>query len=215
MQNDKNNMIRTQDISNETSSKNVKKDSPTIGHYIKIVAVLTCICLGIALLLAVVNDVTEEKIAENETIEKQNAILAVFPESDEPPVEYVTGDGETVYIVKHNGAIIGYCVNTTGSGYGGDINMMVGINAEHQVSGLKIVSMSETPGVGSKVKQSTFLDRFLGFDHEVTIGEDVDGISGASFSSKGVAQAVNKAVSLDIDLNEVAEKISADLVNNG
>ena len=178
------------------------------GHLVKIVVVLTCICLGIALLLAVVNDITKDRIAENEILEKQNAILAVFPEGD-TTAEYTTEEGETVYIVTKEGKIIGYCVNAIGSGYNGDINMMIGLSADHEITGLTIVSMSETPGVGSKVGSGAFLERFIGFDHPVTIGEDVDGISGATFSSKGVAQAVSIAASLKVDLLDAAEKIGA------
>ncbi len=173
------------------------------GHLVKIVVVLTCICLGIALLLAVVNEVTKDKIAENEILEKQNAILAVFPEGDNVS-EYTNEDGETVYRVSKDGEIIGYCVNAIGNGYNGDISMMVGFDTNHQVCGLKIVSMSETPGVGSKVAAPSFLERFFGLDHPVTIGEDVDGLSGATFSSKGVAEAVSKAAQVKVDLTALA-----------
>jgi len=177
----------------------------SLGHSIKIVVVLTAICVMIALLLAVVNNLTKDVIAENAVREQKEAILALFPEG-EGVIEY-DKNGTTVYVVTKSGELIGYCIPSTGAGFGGEISAMIGFDTSSAVSGIKITAMSETAGVGTKVKNDTFLSRFFGKSEPVTIGETVDGISGATFSSKGVAQAVNNAMAVGVDVNKMATEI--------
>ncbi len=174
------------------------------AYLIKLVAVLTVICTCIALLLAVVNSITEDKIAENAANQQQKAILAIFPEGDETE-EYINEAGDDIFIVYKNGEPIGYCVSTTGSGFGGDVNVMVGIDPTGAVYGIKIVSMSETPGIGTKVQGESFLSQFIGQSGE----SDVDMISGATFSSKAVKEAVDKALAVEVDIYERTENENA------
>lgn len=194
----------------QTESTGETSASPNL---VRLVVVLTCICAGIALLLSVVNSVTKDVIIENQAKAKQEAILAVFPEGDAVE-EYTTESGESVYIVLNEGKIIGYTVNAVASGYMGPVEMMIGMTSEGAVDGIKIVSTSETPGVGTKIGAESFLSLFEGFDHPVILGEDVDAISGATFSSRAVEEAVNYAVSLEVDLNDAASKLKASLVNS-
>lgn len=177
------------------------------AYTVRMVVILAAICTGIALLLSVVNMLTENVIAENVVKEQNKAVLSIFPDGEEVK-EYTLDSGETVFAIIKDGGIIGCCVNSVGSGYGGDINLMVGIDTDGKVSGISFVSMSETPGVGTKVKGEGFVSQFLGLGENAVIGGNVDGISGATFSSKGVAEAVNNAVALDIDFEEMAKNLS-------
>ena len=170
------------------------------------VVILAAICTGIALLLSVVNMLTENVIAENVVNEQNKAVLSIFPDGEEVK-EYTLDSGETVFAIIKDGGIIGCCVNSGGSGYGGDINLRVGIDTDGKVSGISFVSMSETPGVGTKVKGEGFVSQFLGLSENAVIGENVDGISGATFSSKGVAEAVNNALAHGIDFEEMAKNL--------
>ena len=176
------------------------------AYTVRMVVILAAICTGIALLLSVVNMLTENVIAENVVKEQNKAVLSIFPDGEEVK-EYMLDSGETVFAIIKDGGIIGCCVNSVGSGYGGDINLMVGIDTDGKVSGISFVSMSETPGVGTKVKGKGFVSQFLGLGEKAVIGENVDGISGATFSSKGVAEAVNNALALDIDFEEMAKNL--------
>lgn len=166
-------------------------------YLVKLVLVLTIICTGIALLLAIVNSVTKDKIAENIAKQQETAIFTIF-ENGNSTEEYVTADGETVYIVYKDGEAIGYCVNASGTGFGGEVQVMVGLKSDKSVHGIKIVSMSETPGIGTKVQGESFLRQFVGNSGKA----DADIISGATFSSKAVIEAVDYALALDFDLNE-------------
>ena len=176
------------------------------AYTVRMVVILAAICTGIALLLSVVNMLTENVIAENVVKEQNKAVLSIFPDGEEVK-EYTLDSGETVFAIIKDGGIIGCCVNSVGSGYGGDINLMVGIDTDGKVSGISFVSMSETPGVGTKVKGEGFVSQFIGLGENAVIGENVDGISGATFSSKGVAEAVNNALALGIDFEEIAKNL--------
>ena len=73
------------------------------------------------------------------------------------------------------------------------------MSADGKVEGIRILEMSETPGVGTKVNRDSFLGQFAGITGKAEAGENVDIISGASFSSKAVIQAVNQALGLEVD----------------
>ena len=174
---------------------------------IRTAAILTAICAGVALLLAVINGTTKDRIAQNLDAEKRAAILQVFPDGEDIK-PYTADSGEEVYLVTRGGELIGCCVDTVGTGYIGDIGMMVGIDAAHRVTGIRIVDIKETPGTGMKVQSEIFLKSFAGLDEEAVIGENVDGISGATRSSEGVAQGVNKALAVRIDFEKAARSLN-------
>ncbi|MBQ7923351.1 MAG: FMN-binding protein [Clostridia bacterium] len=176
------------------------------GYSIRMVVVLTAICAFVALLLSVVNNLTKDVIAENNIKARDAAILRVFPEGD--LVEMHGGDGivktemdtETVsgkvYRIYKGGTFIGYCVNVTPDGYENPISMMVGINTENTVVGITIVEIKETAGVGSKTNSEGFLSQFLNKSGPFAVGESIDGIAGATISSKAVTKGVNTALAL-------------------
>ena len=85
--------------------------------------------------------------------------------------------------------------------------MMVGIDPAGQVTGVSIVSHSETPNIGTKVvADQSVLDRFIGMSHadgEITVNSGsnrFDGVSGATVSSRGVTAGVNTALDAVADL---------------
>ena len=163
-------------------------------------------------MLAVVNHVTKDKISENDRKAREEAVLTVFSEGDLCK-EYITPNGDTVYFVAKGETVLGYCVNVSPAGYGGNIDMMVGISPDGEISGIKIVKLSETPGVGTKVRGDSFLSQFLGLSsgEDAVIGENIDTIGGATFSSRAVANGVNEALALSFDLNLAAEEMNLKL----
>jgi electron transport complex protein RnfG len=84
---------------------------------------------------------------------------------------------------------------SSGSGYNGPIGVMVGVNlADNQLTGISVVSHAETPGLGARIVESQFTESFAGKDvgKELAVG-DINAISGATLSTEGVVDAVNKA----------------------
>lgn len=163
---------------------------------LRIGGVLLIICAAVALILSFVNMVTIEKIAENEENEKREAIVALFGSDT---IEYnamanVPDTVNDIYSVSEGSSAVGYCVSVSPSGFGGNINIMVGIDPDGAVIGVRIVSHSETPGLGSRIENDSFLSQFDGKTGAVVNGQDFDIISGSTVSSKAIAAGVNTAL---------------------
>jgi electron transport complex protein RnfG len=87
------------------------------------------------------------------------------------------------------------------------IDVMVGIDMEGKLTGISVMTHSETPGLGARITETEFSDQFRGIplEEEVKLGDNVDGVSGASFSSKGVVAAITEAVKI---FPKVKEEVS-------
>ena len=179
----------------------------------RLIIVLTAICVGVAVLLAAVNAITVDKIAENTLKSKTEAILGIFKNGTDCELYQTLDDGSEIYLVGNGDGIIGYCAFVKSAGFGGDIEMMVGIDSDYNTEGVKIVAMSETPGVGSKTNSDGFLSRFAGMPHDDPAGK-VDVISGASISSRAVKAGVEKAHSIEIDLEAIANEKGTGIVRD-
>lgn len=195
-----------------TSSNNQKKNNESSpGYLARLVITLTAICVAIAVLLAAVNAVTRDKIAENVMKTKAEAVLDIFDKGTDCELYKTLDDGSEVYLVYRDGNVIGYCAFVSSVGFGGNIDMMVGINSAYETEGVKIVSMSETPGVGTKTDTPEFLNRFMGLGHNDPVGS-VDAVSGATISSTAVKNGVKLAHSIEIDLTAVCAEKGCSLI---
>ena len=102
-----------------------------------------------------------------------------------------------MYAAWQGEALAGYCVEVTADGFGGPMKLMVGVSAQGSVTGVAILSHSETPGMGDGVEDASFLESFLDRSGTVRIGSGsnaVEAVSGATESSQAVAQGVNQAL---------------------
>ena len=132
------------------------------------------------------------------------AILEVFKNAENSPIEdrksFTLADGRSVNVFPcmEGGRLTGVAVEQFGSGYGGDLGVVVGFRiAEDTLAGIGITTMKETAGVGTRVKEPSFLKQFPGKALPVKLrnqGGEIDAISGATVSSNGVIGAVAKAV---------------------
>ena len=201
-------------MSNEAKTK-VDMDPK---YLIKLTVTLFVTCVIVAGLLGFVNKLTLPNITAANERKTAEAIQQVLPEMEgSPTVMEVTGEmtaaasgaGATVteaYEAQAGGSVIGHALKIVASGSQGNIVMMVGLDAEGAVTGVSIVSNSETSGIGSKVMNNEpltsgtgVLDQFIGrsaADGELTVGKNVDAISGATVSSKGVTTGVNAALAV-------------------
>ena len=113
---------------------------------------------------------------------------------------------DSVYEVLVGGESAGYAIKVVASGSQGSIEMMVGVDGEGTVTGVSIVDNSETAGIGSKVMNNEtlasgvgVLDQFQGksaADGTLSVGSNVDAITGATVSTKGVTTGVNAALAV-------------------
>ena len=99
---------------------------------------------------------------------------------------------------------------TVGKGFGGDLKVMVGYDVDQdKLTGIQVISHKETPGVGSKVTEDQFTQRFkdLGIDIKFATkkdGGDVDAITGATYSSRGVSEAIQESVAIYPEIKKLA-----------
>ena len=195
----------------ENSAASEKKSD--FGYYLRIAGVLTLICSFVALMLSVVNIMTRDRIEEIEAEQKKAAVAEIFGEIDDAILYEGYQGEEEVFLAVKDEKILGYCISVVSQGYGGEISMMVGIDSGGSVTGVKIISMSETAGVGSKTKNDSFLSQYTGERGPFTVGDNVDGISGATISSRAVTAGVNSAVSAPVDLRAASSSVGLDIAD--
>ena len=159
---------------------------------------LTVIALVAAVALATTNLMTEKPIAEQNLDENQQALKAMFPEADEF-AELSPGESsgvDFVYEVKQGGQTIGYAVKETVQGYGGSIEVLTGMETGGTLRGISVggPDFKETEGLGARAKEPEFTDQFAGKTPPLKLGENIDGISGATVTSRAVVDGVNQGV---------------------
>jgi len=164
-------------------------------QYLKPVISLTLICLTVGLLLSVVNILTKEKIDENLAGAEKIAVTGVFGDNiDYSELENAPDSVGKVYKVTSGGELLGYCVTVSPSGFGGNIDMVVGVGTDGKIIGVAITALSETPGLGSRVNDDVYLSGYKGLSGKIVLGQGVEAISGATISSKSVLSGVNTAL---------------------
>ena len=186
------------------------------GKFIlKVAGTLTVIALVVAALLGVVNNVTKDKIAEQDAENTRIAMSAVAPEGSEFGDKMDISDavaaaasaqgGKIVemYPMTNGGADAGYVVKVSASGSQGTITMMVGVDANKAITGISVISHSETSGFGTKVVGNEpnsagepVLDQFVGMSGSgsLVVGKNVIAVSGATVSTKGITMGANAAL---------------------
>jgi len=102
---------------------------------------------------------------------------------------------EMAYTVLRGGETLGYTAKKTVQGYGGPIELIIGIRTDGTLAGLHIggADFKETEGLGAKAKEPEFTDQFADKTIPLTLGEDIDGIAGATVTSKAVVDGINAA----------------------
>ncbi|MEG1548302.1 MAG: RnfABCDGE type electron transport complex subunit G [Clostridia bacterium] len=150
-------------------------------------------------LLGGTNLLTQSRIKEQIAITAEAVRKQVLPEASSFNKLAIADDAIVDYCYEGiNGGVVGYVCQVTTTGYHGDIEVTVGLNTSGGVTGISVggASFSETPGLGAKVKEPNFTDQFTGLITPLAVvqdGGDVDSITGATRSSRAVANAVNAA----------------------
>ncbi len=163
----------------------------------KPVVALTVICSCVAAVLVGVNMLTSAKIEENLDAAERAAVCEVFGDEAAVP-EKIEGAPDTVNKVcrvTKDGQLLGWSVSVSPDGFGGSIDMVVGIGTDGRITGVAITSLSETPGLGSRVAEKSYLEGYDGKSGKLVLKKDVDAISGATISSRSVLAGVNAALS--------------------
>lgn len=151
---------------------------------------ITVVVLISVTLLAFTESFTSEQLEAQKHQQVIEKLEGLFPRMSD--YDFI----DDLYILYTNGERIGYAFLAVGSGYGGDINILVALEDAETIKGIIIVSHQETPGIGSRVAKGEFTDQFTGLDiNDVSLKQDgghIDGITGATISSKAVVNAVKE-----------------------
>ncbi len=117
--------------------------------------VLTGVTAISVALLAYVNELTKEPIAQANAKTLSDAVSAVVPGFDNDPiaekkVQAVNGVDYAVYPATKDGQFIGAAVEASSMAFGGELKVLVGFDAEGNIIDYSLLSHAETPGLGSK-----------------------------------------------------------------
>lgn len=174
---------------------------------------LTVLCLIVTLMLAATYEITKDPIARQQQdaalLQKQN----IFPEGKEfvgivlseaqiEDMDTLKFPVQEVSTAKNDsGDVIGYVFVTSSRGYAGNVVATTGIDTKGQIIMVSATAADDTPGLGKRVEEKGFLSQFAGLDTKIptsvsagTGTQQIDGISGATISSKAATSAVNQAM---------------------
>lgn len=175
----------------------------------KITLSLVAIFIAAGLIMGVTYKITSPIKFKAEKKEKEEALKEMAPEATEP----ITPAGKwsvhnknfEYYAATANGKPVAYIASTAGKGYSSFIQMLVAIGADLRIRDVKVLGMNETPGLGDQVLEKSFLDQFKGkmLTQVVLIKgetkENIQAISGATISSRGVTNGIKDAVQTLVD----------------
>lgn len=172
-----------------------------------LMAKLGIICIIVSGLLAYVNSITAPVISANDQETFEASMSEVLPNGgsfteeklsftpDESGVEL-----SSIYKAENGGYV---ATAVCHEGYGGDITVMVGIKDDMTVNKIKIMSLSETAGLGAKSDTPEFMNQYNGLKNGISVVKNnggsaadntISAISGATITSKAVTKAVNCAL---------------------
>jgi len=164
--------------------------------------------LGLALVfgasLAGVHIALSEKIEANIYTETMGQIPSLVPGSVKG--EEVQFEGRIVYrAIDEDARCVGWVIPASGQGFADAIDLLIGVDREaSKITGLYVLGQKETPGLGNKISEAKFQNRFAGKKTESPLSttktepareNEVLAITGATVSSQSVVKIVNEAIS--------------------
>jgi len=165
---------------------------------------LFCVALCCGLILAVIYHHTAPVIEKQKRLlldESLNSVLAAekYEKYQNGMVYYEAFDKDDV--------MLGWCLPLTAKGYGGDIRLLVGLDVDGKITGVKVLEHSETPGLGSQINEVGYKETepafLIQFKNKQAIDlvlikgktqDNIQAITGATISSRAVMDAVKEGI---------------------
>jgi electron transport complex protein RnfG len=176
---------------------------------LKITLPLVVIFVVAGIIMSVTYQHTYPVRFQAEKKEKEEALKEMAPDATDPikpagnwtvnnkPYEY--------YAATSGRKPVAYIAETAGKGYSSFIRMLVSLGPDLKIRDVKILGHEETPGLGDQVEDKSFLDQFKGKTLAQIVlvkketKENIQAISGATYSSRGVTNGVKDAAQQLID----------------
>lgn len=182
------------------------KESSENSHsklVVKMIFTLSIIGIISGALLSELSAWAAPKIAKHRLEDTKKAIFLVQPNGNSykkiEPLDF------ELYTVSKNDSLIGYALPYSGSGFQGNIRLMVGLDSElKEIIGMRVLEQVETPGLGTKVTEEPFTNQFINLvanpfiecikGAKATNNNEVEAITGATISSKAVLRIINSGL---------------------
>lgn len=177
--------------------------------------ILGVFCLGFGLVLAATNTLTADDIAARALEDRQNSLSQVIPNTihdnnlatDTIVMQDDHGKEITVFRATKEGKVTGVAYEIFGPGYAGEMKLMLGVDMDGKVLGVRVLAHKETPGLGDKmeVKKGDWILRFTGLSlgnpsperwKVKKDGGQFDQFSGATITPRGVVRAIREGLEL-------------------
>ena len=196
----------SKDTSNQNNIDITSKESSDNSHsklVIKMILTLSIIGIISGALLSELNGWAAPKIAKHRLEDTKKAIFLVQPNgNDYKKIESLNFE---LYKVTKNDSLIGYALPYSGSGFQGNIRLMVGLDSRlEKITGMRVLEQVETPGLGTKVTEEPFTNQFIDIitdpflecikNAKATKINEVEAITGATISSKAVLRIINSGL---------------------
>ena len=171
---------------------------------LKLTLILFLVSAIVAGVLGVVNEMTKDRIEEQKQIKTAKAYAAVLPSEGYEELEIDTRAYTNIESISKATGGEGYVVQTTFSGAQGNITMVVGVSPDYKCTGISIISHAETSGLGANAASTSDIGvnwraQFVGQDKNMAItkaGGTIDALTGATITSRSVAEAAANAISV-------------------
>jgi len=211
------------------AEKNIGAFEKFKGSVAGITVILGIITVVMALVLALLNSFTAPVITKRIADEKNEAVANLF--GAETELEILTGFEDIylnfaapvteVLLVKDISSqnLIGYCVTVIPKGYGGQIMMLVAVNPDISVKSTKILSMSETSGLGTKIESEKWFGKQFEDKKKTEISNannannNINAIAGATVSSKAFINGINAALDISEEISRQMSGITGEGAN--
>lgn len=182
----------------------MKKLESTLTNMLLVLTGITVVMVGI---LAFMNELTREPIAQANAKTLSDAVAAVVPGFDNDPiaekrVENLDGVDYTIYPATKGGEYLGAAVESTALGFGGNLTIIVGFDKDGVINDYSLLSHAETPGLGAKADawfkkgQKGDITGKTPANGDLTVSKDggqIDAITASTITSRAFLKAVNNA----------------------
>jgi electron transport complex protein RnfG len=164
---------------------------------------LAVICAVAAVVLGLVNAVTAPAIVENRERALAEGLAAITSQSglsgpavgDPVPV----AEGAVAYPITSGAEVSGYVMQLTGTGYGGDMQLLAGYYPDGELFAAQLMENQETPGLGKKAETAAYMQKFIGSGATIPVpvsksdlpASEADAITGATITFIGVGRALS------------------------
>ncbi len=170
---------------------------------LRLAVILFAFAAVVAVALGLVNKITSDRIAAFAAEKTAAAMRAVLPAEIYTPAE--NSAAEKIDLVKEIYAAgdSGWVIMVAPSGFGGELDMAVGVDKSGAVTGVSIVKMSETSGLGANANRESFRSQYIGKSGSVALkkqGGEIDALTGATVTSTAVTRGVNAALAAAAEL---------------